>query len=600
MNTGYARRGAGGYVWFATALIVLSAACAARAAAPAGTATPQNAAAPESTANPDAASSAAPAKAPRKKLSAQKKPTIEELEQRIQLLERKLEAQQETSAAALRSAIAAQSAATAAQTSAAAAQQANTATTQQATAAVAPATAAAPAAPVGAPAAPAGAPAQQHPVTEQGAATATVSKPQIFAGPGGFSFQSPDGANQIRFHGEFDFDGRFYNDNLTPDGSRSTWLLRRARPIVEGTFDNIFDFRFNPDFAGGKTVIQDAFVAARFNPLFVVTAGKFKEPFGLERLQYSTNNRFIELGLPSDIVPNRDLGLQVSGSYGFSTGTLLYQIGWFNGVSDGVSTDANATPDVDNNDKKDWVARLFAQPFVKTDWAALRGLGAGAAVSYANQVGSASNTLLPTYKTETQRNFFTYATATNAAGTATANGTTIANGERLRISPQAYYYYKSFGLLSEYVDESQDVSRTLGSGSAAVKHRARLKPDSWQLMATYLVTGDDATFGTVVPKRPFAVGEPGWGAVELAARISQLKLDPATFTDIKGVVDSWFADPSTQANKATAWTVGVNWYLTQNVEWVLDYTVTRFDGGAVDGKDRADESAFFTRFQVAF
>jgi phosphate-selective porin OprO/OprP len=33
---------------------------------------------------------------------------------------------------------------------------------------------------------------------------------------------------------------------------------------------------------------------------------------------------------------------------------------------------------------------------------------------------------------------------------------------------------------------------------------------------------------------------------------------------------------------------------------VLDYTVTRFDGGAANGRDRANESAFFTRFQVAF
>jgi hypothetical protein len=31
-----------------------------------------------------------------------------------------------------------------------------------------------------------------------------------------------------------------------------------------------------------------------------------------------------------------------------------------------------------------------------------------------------------------------------------------------------------------------------------------------------------------------------------------------------------------------------------------DHTVTRFDGGAPDGKDRADDSAYFTRFQVAF
>jgi len=185
---------------------------------------------------------------------------------------------------------------------------------------------------------------------------------------------------------------------------------------------NIFDFRFNPDFAGGKTVIQDAFVAARFNPLFVFTAGKFKEPFGLERLQLTPNNRFIELGLPSDLVPNRDLGLQVSGTYAFSTGTLIYQIGWFNGVADGTSTDANATPDIDSNDGKDWAARLFTEPFSKTNLTALRGLGAGIAVTYVNQVGSPTNTLLPTYKTETQRNFFSYDGARTASGATPRRG----------------------------------------------------------------------------------------------------------------------------------------------------------------------------------
>jgi hypothetical protein len=53
-----------------------------------------------------------------------------------------------------------------------------------------------------------------HPVVEQQAASASQNQPQIFAGPGGFSFQSADGASQIRFHGEFDFDGRFYNDSI--------------------------------------------------------------------------------------------------------------------------------------------------------------------------------------------------------------------------------------------------------------------------------------------------------------------------------------------------------------------------------------------------
>lgn len=437
-------------------------------------------------------------------------------------------------------------------------------------------------------------------VAEQQAASATQANPQIFAGPGGFSFQSPDGANQIRFHGEFDFDGRFYDDNLTPEGSRSTWLLRRARPIIEGTFANIFDFRFNPDFAGGKTVIQDAFVAARFNPLFVVTAGKFKEPFGLERLQLSPNNRFIELGLPSDLVPNRDLGVQVSGTWNYRSGNLTYQVGWFNGVNDGSSTDSNASPDVDNNDDKDWVARIFAQPFAKTDIPELRGLGAGVAVSYVNQVGSATNTLLPTYRTETQRNFFTFDPVRALSATLPAAGASYADGRRVRISPQAFYYVGSFGLLSEYVQESQDVARIFGTGAGAVPHRSTIKPESWQVLATYLLTGDRATFGTVVPLRPFAIGQPGWGALEVAARISALQLNSAAFEPLAGVPGSWFADPSTQARRATAWSAGLNWYLTQNVAWYLNYTSTHFEGGAPFGADRASEDAFFTRFQVAF
>jgi len=548
------------YFWFALALMAILLGSAARAATSG-----------ETTAGGATSGDAAPAKP---------QTTTEELEQRIRVLEEKLDALQTPATAP---------AAPSAPATVPAPADANTTGAKAATAS----------------------PTAQHSVTEQQAGAATVSGPQIFAGPGGFSFQSADGADQIRFHGEFDFDGRFYNDNLTPDGSRSTWLLRRARPIIEGTFANIFDFRFNPDFAGGKTVIQDAFVAARFNPLFVITAGKFKEPFGLERLQLSPNNRFIELGLPSDLVPNRDLGLQASGTFTYSSGTLTYQIGYFDGVVDGASTDSNATPDVDTNDKKDWVARLFARPFLTTD-SVLRGLGAGVAVSYVNQVGSPTNTLLAQYKTETQRSFFSYGAAGTSGsavgggvagiGTGTGTATTgaaFANGERLRISPQAYYYYKSFGLLSEYVSESQDVSRTFGSGASAVTRTARLKPASWQVAATYLLTGDAASFGTVVPKRPFALDKPGWGALELAARISELKLDSPTFADPNGP-GTWFADPSAQPREAKALTLGVNWYLTQNVAWYLDYTKTSFDGGAPADRDRADESAFFTRFQVAF
>jgi phosphate-selective porin OprO/OprP len=79
------------------------------------------------------------------------------------------------------------------------------------------------------------------------------------------------------------------------------------------------------------------------------------------------------------------------------------------------------------------------------------------------------------------------------------------------------------------------------------------------------------------------------------ARYHELDIDDDAFV---GGADS-FANPATSASKASAWGVGVNWYLTQNYKWSLNYDVTTFDGGGATG-DRPDEEALFTRFAVGF
>ena len=43
-----------------------------------------------------------------------------------------------------------------------------------------------------------------------------------------------------------------------------TFVLRRVRPILEGTLFKNFDVRLTPDFGGGTTVLQDAYVDLRF------------------------------------------------------------------------------------------------------------------------------------------------------------------------------------------------------------------------------------------------------------------------------------------------------------------------------------------------
>jgi phosphate-selective porin len=45
--------------------------------------------------------------------------------------------------------------------------------------------------------------------------------------------------------------------------------------------------------------------------------------------------------------------------------------------------------------------------------------------------------------------------------------------------------------------------------------------------------------------------------------------------------------------------VGLNWYLNENVKWLLDYEHTTFEGGALTG-DRTDEDAIQLRLAVGF
>jgi phosphate-selective porin OprO/OprP len=317
------------------------------------------------------------------------------------------------------------------------------------------------------------------------------------------------------------------------------------------------------------------------------TAGKFKVPVGLERLQSSNDLRFIERGLPTSLAPNRDLGVSIEGT--IAAGALTYSIGYFNGVVDGGSSDGNDTPDVDDDAHGDWAARLFAQPLSHSRTAALRGLGIGIAATYGVTTGDTTTTLLPHYRTPGQQTFFRYRGAADTAPDALA---TFADGERLRIAPQLSYYFGAFGVLAEYVQAAQEVSRRTLAGTPRSE---RLVHDAWQLQLSWFVTGERESFGGVTPLRPLSPDEDAWGVFELALRIHELDVDDDAFA---GGTDS-FADPAAASSKALAYGIGLTWYFNQNLKLQLNYDVTQFAGGAANG-DRDDERALFTRFAIGF
>ncbi|MGC4027803.1 MAG: porin [Steroidobacteraceae bacterium] len=427
---------------------------------------------------------------------------------------------------------------------------------------------------------------------QEAAATAAASTAVTRAGTDRFSLASADGKTTIRFRAVLNADYRNYANDLAPNGralapGSDGFLLRQVRPYIEGTFGGLVDYRIMPDFAGGKTVLQDAYIVARFKPAFALTAGKFKSPIGLERLQGDTDTRFIERALPDKLIPNRDIGVQLGGD--LLNGRLSYQIAYLNGSADGGSSDGNTSPDADNNDDKDYALRLFALPFRDSQWFALRGLGLGIGGSTTDQngqvdgTGAATQSLLTTYRTNGQQTFFSYRGDTTP---------TIAWGRRQRLSPQAYYYYGPFGFLTEYVDVRQDVRRVIGATSreATLNHRA------WQAQLSWFATGEDEGYRAPAPKRPYVAGGSGWGSLELVARYAVLDIDNAAFD---GGTAS-FTNPVGSASKATALTLGVNWALTQNFKTLLNYEHTKFTGGAAGGADAPAEKVFLARFQFQY
>jgi len=214
------------------------------------------------------------------------------------------------------------------------------------------------------------------------------------AGADGFAIKSADGAFQLRLRGQVQLDGRYYLESGT-NAFTDTFLVRRARPIIEGTLYKQFDFRLVPDFGSGTTTIQDAYLEWTYWPALRLRGGKFKPPVGLERLQSDADSWFVEPGLSTALVPNRDVGVQIGGE--LFGGTVSYAVGVFHGVADGASGDLDGT-----GEGKEFAARVFAHPFKKTELAALRGLGLGVAVTYGDQQGTAATPGLPTYKTAGQ------------------------------------------------------------------------------------------------------------------------------------------------------------------------------------------------------
>ena len=392
-------------------------------------------------------------------------------------------------------------------------------------------------------------------------------------GRGGFVFGTPDHKTELRVRAVFNLDGHAYFGDVNP--LPDTFLIRRARPFIEGTVMDLFDFRLMPDFAFGQALILDAYVDIRPWHWLRLRGGRYMLPVGLEWMQKDTQIHFMERSLATDLVPYRDLGLMLFGD--LADNTFLYQLSFGNGAMD-----SGNGPDLDGNSGKDYVGRIFIRPLRKVARAReITDLGFGVGASYGSSKGTATTTGLPIYKSTSLVPIFSFITATTLP-TAAAAEATIADGDRWRVSPQLYWYIGPFGLLTEYVVSAQRVSRM--GASANIVNRA------WNVTMSFVLTGERSTFESVTPRHPVDFRHLSFGAFELVFRYSELRFDDAAFPD--------FADPTVSVRSARELAGGLNWHLTDYVKVMMSYHRTDFVGGAIGG-NREPENALMARLQLA-
>lgn len=387
--------------------------------------------------------------------------------------------------------------------------------------------------------------------------TAAAEESHAESGYGGFVLPSPDNQWRLQLRGLVHFDSRVFFDDETGDDA-AEWLLRRVRPSLEGDLGDRVSFRIMPEFGAGSTSLVDGYMDISLSEGLQLRVGKFKPPVGLERLQSARDLRLVERSVVTELVPNRDSGIQLSGASGAGS----WAVGLFNGVPDGQSEDRAG------DDEPEVAARLILQPLSSAQ--ATLGFGIGA--TYGNTEGSPESPQLSGYRSPGQNTMFSYREG--------ADGT-FADGERVRVVPQFYWYSGPVGLLGEWARVRQEVRRS----GPAFDRTDRLEHGAWQLTAEWFVTGERA--GLADPE--------GAGAVQVVARFGHLETDAAAFSE----GPHSFADPAGAVREATTWAIGVNWLPTAELKTSLAYQQTTFRGGDPVG-DRPDERVLFLRVQLAF
>jgi phosphate-selective porin OprO/OprP len=351
----------------------------------------------------------------------------------------------------------------------------------------------------------------------------------------GIRFRVKEPQLELRLGGRLHLDGVHFDDDATSNDDEID--LRRGRVYLAGRAFEDWSFKVERELTADRSGWRNVWLQYRPDSDVRVRGGNFVAPFGLEDSGSSNYLTFLERALPSALAPafQTGVGAGVRGGWDHEWGATRWT--W----AAAPYVEPLDDKELDRHKSNHWgvASRFTLAPLAEKR----RLVHLGAAVEYRDVSGGSR---------------FRYRQRPETGlGSALLNtGRLDGVDDVLTLGGEAAVMWGPFSLQGEYIQ-------------ARLHRPDRPNPTfrGWYAQASFVLTGESRrygyTSGTFLGIRP----ERAWGALEIAMRYSSLDLNEETVS----------------GGRARDLTVGLNWYLLENLRFMLNYV-------RVDGKNQDEES----------
>ena len=361
-----------------------------------------------------------------------------------------------------------------------------------------------------------------------------------------------------------------YDKNLTQIGNGMSF--RRTRFAVKTQIDKNWYAEFDTDWTSGMPEIKDAILQYDGIENLQIKMGNFKENFSMQRNSTSRYLLFMERAMVTYLAPSRHMGI----NFRYNTPALWLSAGVFGPELKGAEEQTfmeDGNKDYGLNEGLSYTSKVVWRPLHKMKNGSLH---LGAAVSYRDPKLTSTD-------------------GYNAIRYSTRNSTSINRKKYLdtdAIKGLDHEFLWTVELAGHYEAlryEAAYISRQAFVDLAKNEKGADLRPASgWYVQAGYMLFGGKQNYDAGGAKYTRCTRGADWGDLEIAARVDQINLN----------LNKYYMGGS-----AMQYALGINYYPTENVKFMLNYQFADNDvfangKGEQDGTDKTAKSPYSTGYNA--